>query len=114
MLPSRIFSVVPHHIKFLLHCGELLRRLKVQVRAALPLASLSCPCRFRGPLSPQCHAGVPCSSRASLADPKAALLTSLHLGAFQPAQWELVNDRISEAYMIQVISSYHGAVCRML
>lgn len=36
---------------------------------------------------------------SSKADPKAVLLTSLHLGTFQPTQWKLVSERINEAHM---------------
>lgn len=71
VLPSMKFSVVPHHIKFLLRCGELPRTLKIQIRSALPWASLSCPCSFRGCPSLQCRAAVPYGSHACLVGPKA-------------------------------------------
>lgn len=87
--------VVSYQMKFLLHCGELLRRLKIQVRVALSCLSLL-PMQLQE--TPQCHAAVPYSSCACLADPKAALLTLLHLGAFQPTQWKLVSEGIDEAY----------------
>lgn len=43
------------------------------------------------------HSAIPYSSHACLADPKAVLLTSLHLGTFQPSQWKLASERINEA-----------------
>lgn len=63
-----------HHIKFLLHCGVLLRRLRIQLRAASSWASLLPTGLHRASqdfsLSHQCHTAIPYSSHECLQIPK--------------------------------------------
>lgn len=70
---SQTFQCI-HHIKFLFHCGVLLRRLRIQLRAASSWASLPCPHSFTGlqsfPSVPHCHSlqlpCMPCRSQSSV------------------------------------------------